>query len=123
MNCYRCGYDYSGQECLVCGKQSPTEDNPVGGDSQTLRIAVLIHDSESIETFLQDYKEKAFHYQFCDDSEDKTHIFVYTPDTSVALFELLEKTEEMKERTILFNGRKRPYDTDLWLPLLWFSAL
>ena len=123
MNCYRCGFDFSGSKCLVCGKLAPSENDPVGRDSSELRIAVVVPDREPVtEMMVTDLKEKTDHYQLESDNRNREHIFVYTPRQTQALFELLEKTETIERRKILFNGRVRPYDAELWLPLLWFTT-
>lgn len=121
MNCYRCGYNYSGSECLVCGKQSPTDDDPIGGDSDLLRIALIVPDLLS-ENHIDRLIKDSDHYQLDMTAAQRKHIFVYTPTKASALFEALSITEGVRERSILFNGRQRPHDTELWLPLLWFLA-
>ncbi|MFC1849754.1 hypothetical protein ACFL27_06055 [candidate division CSSED10-310 bacterium] len=123
MNCYRCGFDYTGAQCLICGKLAPTDDNPAGDDAQELRIAVLIPPDKVVsEQTLTGYRQQAEHYQFCPNGAQRQHVFVYTPTHSKALFRLLQETESVRERQILFNGRRRPYASDLWLPLLWYLS-
>ncbi|MBN2382465.1 hypothetical protein JXQ70_06240 [bacterium] len=121
MNCYRCGYEYSGPMCLVCGKMAPTPNNPVGADNDSLRIAVIVPENGALTAGMLDRLQTGVdHYQLDNASQPQQHIFVYTPGRAGQLFDLLQSTDQIKDRTILFNGRRRPYDTDLWLPLLWY---
>lgn len=123
MNCYRCGYDFTGDRCLICGKYGPTPQDPVGGDSNDLRIAVILSPAAAIPAErVALLREKSAYYRLQEATSPAQHVFVYTPRESAALFELLQATETVKERTLLFNGRRRPLDTDLWLPLLWFMT-
>jgi len=121
MKCYRCGFDYSGSQCLICGKYAPTKDDLIGPDGNELRIAVIIPDRKLVsEETIIPLQGKAEHYHYHANGAENSHIYVYTPHQGKALFELLQGTENVVDRTILFNGRQRPYATDLWLPLLWF---
>lgn len=125
MNCYRCGYDFAGTSCPVCGKHAPFGVDAIGADGNELRIAVLLWPRESFsEETLQSFQRGAVHYRFVESSASSGHhVFVYTPQESSALFRLLQATEQSGKRTILFNGRRRPFDTELWLPLLWYVSV
>lgn len=121
MNCYRCGFDFTDNQCPVCGKFAPTEKDPVGVDSEELRIAVLVPSVPQAADVARDVlAAKARHYGIYERGSERTSVYVYTPLEAAALFEVLQVTENVPDREILFNGRRRPLDLDLWLPLLWY---
>lgn len=121
MNCYRCGFDYTGSKCFVCGQRTPSDENTDVVDSEKLHIAVICPDTKLFKTDkIVDFTEKADYYLYDASKQDNKHVFVYYPSNTQQLFKLLEFTDGLIGREFLFNGRRRPYDTDLWLPLLWF---
>jgi len=93
----------------------------VGVDAEDVRIAVIIpKGAPGAHNELDPFQTTAMYYQSARVDGNDEDVFVYTPLQAHDLFEILRTTEEVRERKILINGRRRPYDTDLWLPLLWF---
>jgi hypothetical protein len=118
MICRRCGHEHTQTHCPVCGQPRPDQIATAeqrAAHRQRLHVtAVLPHD---VAARVGPLLERASH---CHRGPDRV-LATYREGNFAPFFELWQAIAEEPRCELLFNGQRRPYDRELWIPLMWIA--
>ena len=124
MTCPRCGFQTYQEPCTLCGQKdfNDFELSRFSGESPPRLEFTLIAPVKHLDPSHPVFSNRSIRSAITD--EFKPRLFLFFPDDqSEALFEFLRQLTNLKDWSMMINGRLRPFSQELWLPLLEMSKL
>lgn len=119
MICRRCGHEHERTACPLCGQPRPdqiaTPEQRRGHRQRLFVTAVLPSELADRHKALLDRAS----YRW---SGGRRVWATFQEDNFAPFFRLWEAISGEPRCELLFNGQRRPYDRDLWIPLMWLAA-
>jgi hypothetical protein len=119
MICRRCGHEHGAGQCPVCGQPRPellATQEQRRAYRQRLHVAAWVPLERAPE--LAAWLERADHRHV----DGQRLLATYVEGNFRPFLKLWEAIADDPRCELLFNGRRRPYDRELWIPLMWIAA-
>ena len=119
MICRRCGHEHGVTVCPLCGQPRPEQiatEEQRNAWRQRLHVTALMPKdlADSVQSLVDRADYKA--------AEGRQIMATFREGNFEPFFRLWEAISEDSRCELLFNGQRRPYDRDLWIPLMWIAA-
>ena len=119
MICRRCGHEHEATACPLCGQPRPDQiATPEQRKAHRQRLhvtAVLPPEVAGRHELL--LAGAAYRWT------GRGRVYAtFHEENFASFFRLWEAISEEPRCELLFNGQRRPYDRELWIPLLWLAS-
>ncbi len=119
MICRRCGRSHEEAACPLCGQPRPEAiATKAQREAYRQRLFVTLSLPLQLEGEHAAFLSKANHSR----REEDRILATFQEENLGAFLKLWDKVAHDPDCELLFNGRRRPYDRELWIPLIWIAA-
>lgn len=120
MICRRCGHEHSGVQCPLCGQPQPDQiATPEQRRAYRQRLHVTVVLPRDSAATVEPLLALASHRH----QEGDRVLATYREDALPNFLKLWDAIGVDPRCELLFNGQRRPFDRELWIPLIWLAAL
>ena len=119
MICRRCGHEHEVLACPLCGQPRPDQlATPEQRRAYRQRLHVTAVLPADLAVPLADNLAEASYRHVTAERVYAT----FREDNLRPFLRLWESISEDPRCELLFNGQRRAYDRELWIPLMWIAA-
>jgi hypothetical protein len=119
MICRRCGHEHVETACPLCGQPRPDQ---IATPEQRRVYRQRLHVTAVLPREVAQRQERLLALASYRCASDKRVWATFREDNLPPFLQLWEAIAEEPHCELLFNGQRRPYDRELWIPLLWLAA-